>query len=64
MEDDKLIADKLAVPSHSKAYACLSTCIRWLEVQTDSNLVAARLSRPLVTTRRATKLMYSVAVYN
>ena len=34
VEDDKLIADEPAVPSHSKAYACLSTCIWWLKAQT------------------------------
>ena len=56
MEDDELIADEPAVPSHSKAYACLSTSIRWLEVQTNSDLLAAQLSRPLVTTWWAAKL--------
>ena len=30
-EDDELIADEPAVPSHGDAYACLSTCIQWLE---------------------------------
>ena len=56
VEYDELIADELAVHSHSEAYACLPTCVRCLEVQTDSDLVAARLSRPLVTTHWATKL--------
>ena len=27
-EDDEVIADEPAIPSHSEAYACLSTCIR------------------------------------
>ena len=49
VEDDELIADEPAGPSHSEAYACLSACIRWLEAQTDSNLAAAQLSRPPVT---------------
>ena len=29
-EDDELIADERAVPSHNEAYACLSTCVWWL----------------------------------
>ena len=41
VKDDKLIADEPAVPSHSKAYACLSTCIRWVEAQTDSDVITA-----------------------
>ena len=48
-EDDKLIADKPAVPCHREAYACLSTCIWWLEARTDSDLVATQLSRSPVT---------------
>ena len=60
VEDDELFADEPVVPSHSEAYAYLSTCIRWLETQTDSDLVAAHATLPSAsynTTRRATKLM-------
>ena len=59
VEDVELITDELDVPSHSEAYACLSTCIRWLQAQTDSELVAAHATFPSSsynTTRRATKL--------
>ena len=59
VEDNKLIAGEPAVPSHSEVYACLSTCIWWLEAQTDSDLVAAHVTLPSAsynTTRWATKL--------
>ena len=42
-EDDEVIADERAVPSHSKACACLSTCIQQLEAQADINPVAVQL---------------------
>ena len=56
VEGNEMIADEPVVPSHSEAHACLSTCIRWLEAQIDSDLVAAQLSRLLVTTQWAIKL--------
>ena len=38
-EEDELIPDEPAVPSHSEAYTCLSACIRWLEAQTDNDVL-------------------------
>ena len=59
VEVNELIVDEPAVPFHSEAYTCLSTCIWWLETQPDSNLVTAHSTLPSVsynTTWQAAKL--------
>ena len=42
-EDDELIAEECAVPSHSEAYVCLSTYIWWPEAQVHCDPVSVHL---------------------
>ena len=46
-EGEEDVADEPAIPSHSEAFACFSTCVQWLEAQTDCDPVSAQLLRRL-----------------
>ena len=57
---DKPFIVEPAVPSYSKAYACLSTYIWWLEAQVNWDLVCVQILCPLqknAMSKQGTKLM-------